>query len=123
MIHKFYLLLLLSSLAQAHEYKAVFDCSSDDAKYILSRMMLLEKTITMIEKDEERAKFALTLHGGCVAMVSKSYEDMTPDDELVYVSKAQETIKRLAEEKNVTIVACAMSLKSNAIAKGCCSFC
>ena len=35
--------------ASAVEYRAVFDCSADDARYILSRMNLIEKTAAMLE--------------------------------------------------------------------------
>ncbi len=113
----FYILIFLFSFSQAHEFKAIFDCSSSNPKYIASRMMLIEKTINMIEKDNEKAKFVLTLHGGCVPMVSKTYEDTTTDEDLPYISKAQETITKLSKEKGVKIIACAMSLEANAIEK------
>ncbi len=110
------LLLLLSFGAlQAQEYKAVFDCSSSDAHYIKSRMWLVGKTIDMIEKKGEKATVAITLHGGCVAMVSQDYDMIVADEDMQEIKKAQEYLVALSKRKNVEIVVCAMSLASNAI--------
>lgn len=108
------LLVLLFGTLQAQEYKAVFDCSSSDVRFILSRMNLIEKTMMMVEKNGDKANFALTLHGECVPMVSKAYSEVVDDDDLLYVKKAQQTLIRLSK-KNIEIVACAMSLESNGL--------
>jgi intracellular sulfur oxidation DsrE/DsrF family protein len=113
----FLLFFIFLEFTVAQEYKAVFDCSSSDSKYITSRMLLIKKTIDMIKEDNNSAKFALTLHGGCVPMISKSYEDITPDEDIIYVKKAQETVNILSKVYKVEIVACAMSLAANAIEK------
>ena len=99
----------------AGEYKAVFDCSSDDANYIKSRMWLVGKTMDMIEKKGDRAIFAITLHGGCVSMVSKEYDMIVPDEDIPQIKKAQEYLKVLAQKRDVKVIVCAMSLASNAI--------
>ena len=116
---KKYIVLLISlvSFMQAQEYKSVFDCRSDNARFIKSRMGLIEKTVEMLEKDGKRADFAITLHGGCVSMVSNAYEEFVPDEDMKYIQKAQESITRLAKEKKVKIIVCAMSLDANAIEK------
>jgi len=107
--------MLLCSSLYAKEYKAVFDCSSDDASYIKSRMWLVGKTMDMIEKKGDRADFVITLHGGCVPMVSKEYKDIVDDEDVEAIGKAQERLRRLATEKKVKVVVCAMSLNANAI--------
>lgn len=114
---KKYLLIIvgLVSLIQAQEYRSVFDCSSDNALFVMTRMNLIERTMNMIEKDGDTADFAITLHGGCVPMVSNVYDEIVPDDELPYIKMAQETITRLAQKKKVKIIVCAMSLNANAI--------
>jgi intracellular sulfur oxidation DsrE/DsrF family protein len=109
------LLLTLFSTIQAQEYKAVFDCSSDDARYISGRMMLVEKTIEMIEKRGDKATVAITLHGGCVPMVSRLFDEVIYDEDMPYIQSAQNVITRLAAKKGVEIVACAMSLDANAL--------
>lgn len=109
------LLLTLFGTLHAQEYKAVFDCSSDDARYISGRMMLVEKTIEMIEKRGDKATVAITLHGGCVPMASRAYDEIIYDEDMPYIKKAQEVITRLAKKKSVEIVACAMSLDANAL--------
>jgi intracellular sulfur oxidation DsrE/DsrF family protein len=100
---------------QAQEYKTVFDCSSGNAHYIMTRMNLIEKTMSMIEKRGNTATFAITLHGGCVPIISKEFADITSQEDIPYIQKAQESITRLSKEKNVAIVACAMSLDANGI--------
>jgi intracellular sulfur oxidation DsrE/DsrF family protein len=106
--------ILLESL-YAQEYKAVFDCSSNDERFIMSRMNLIEKTINMIEESGDQVKFALTIHGGCAPMVSKTFSEIVDDEKIDYIEKAQKTIERLANKKGVEIVACAMSLNANSI--------
>ncbi|PHR53322.1 MAG: hypothetical protein COA44_15580 [Arcobacter sp.] len=111
-----FLLIFLSSAA-AQDYKAVFDCSSSDARFILSRMNLVEKTMMMIEKNGDTPIFALTLHGGCVPIVSKEYAEVTDDTEIIYIKKAQEVLIRLSKKENIEIVACEMSLEANGLEK------
>lgn len=115
MIKKILFFSLVFQTLYSHEYKAVFDCSSSDSKFIVSRMLLIEKTIKMIEDEGQKAVFAITLHGGCVAMTSAAYDEIVPDDEMIYIKKAQETIQNLATKKGVEIVACNMSLNANSI--------
>lgn len=113
----FFLLMgiLFLTVTHAQEYKAVFDCSSSDASYIKSRMWLVGKTLDMIEKKGDKAKFVITLHGGCVPMVSKLYDEIVDDEDMASIKKAQDGITRLAKKKGVKIIACAMSLNVNAI--------
>lgn len=109
------LILTLFGTIQAQEYKAVFDCSSDDARYISGRMILVEKTIGMIEQRGDKATVAITLHGGCVPMASRAYDEIIYDEDMPYIKNAQNIITRLAKKKGVEIVACAMSLDANGL--------
>ena len=112
-----YLLFLTLTLFTLHAetYKAVFDCSSDNASYIKSRMWLIGRTIDMIEKQGGRADFVLTLHGGCVPMVSRSYDEVVDDDDEEDIKQAQTYLKALVQKRGVKVIACAMSLEVNAI--------
>ncbi len=112
-----FLILGLLSFMQAQEYKSVFDCSSDNARFVMTRMNLIERTMNMIEKDGDTTNFAITLHGGCVPMVSDVYDEIVPDEDMPYIKKAQEIIIRLAQKKKVKIIVCAMSLNANGIDK------
>ena len=112
-----FLVIGLMSFIQAQEYKSVFDCSSDNARFVMTRMNLIERTMDMIEKDGDTANFVITLHGGCVPMVSDVYDEIVPDEEMPYIKMAQESIRRLAQEKKVKIIVCAMSLNAHAIDK------
>lgn len=116
---KYILILLLSlmGIAQAKEYKAVFDCSSGDAYYIKTRMSLIGKTINMIEKRGDKAKVMLTLHGSCVPMVSKNFHDIVDDADLGDIQSAQDSLTKLSNKQGVEVIACAMSLEGNAISQ------
>lgn len=109
--------LALLSLLGAKEYKVVFDCSSSDAYYVKTRISLIEKTINMIEQQGDKATVAITLHGSCVPMVSKTFEEIVDDNDLPDVQAAQDKLIKLLSDKKVSVVACAMSLEANAIEK------
>lgn len=96
-------------------YKAVFDCSSSKASYIKSRMWLIGKTFDMIEKKGDKADFVLTLHGGCVPMISKVYDEVIAEEDEADIKKAQEYLVELVKKKKIKVIACAMSLSVNAI--------
>lgn len=108
---------LTLGLLHAQEYKVVFDCSSSDAHYIKSRMWLVGKTIDMIEKRGDKVDVALTLHGGCVPVVSEDYDMLVADEDVAEIQKAQAYLVGLSQRDNVKIIACEMSLVSNAIEK------
>ena len=108
--------ILLASL-QAKEYKAIFDCSSGDAHYIKTRMWLIDKTMSMIEKKGDKANVVITLHGSCVPMISKEFDFIVADKDVADTQKAQDYLKDLATKRGVKVIACAMSLASNAIDK------
>ena len=111
------MMLLTLGLLQAQEHKVIFDCSSSDAKYIKSRMWLIGKTIDMIEKRGDKVDVALTLHGGCVPMVSEDYDMLVADEDVADIQKAQAYLVGLSKRNNVKIIACEMSLVSNSIEK------
>ncbi|MGB5966024.1 MAG: DsrE family protein [Sulfurimonadaceae bacterium] len=111
------MMFLTLGLLHAQEYKVVFDCSSSDAHYIKSRMWLVGKTIDMIEKRGDKVDVALTLHGGCVPMVSEDYDMLVADEDVAEIQKAQAYLVGLSQRDNVKIIACEMSLVSNAIEK------
>lgn len=111
------MLLLVLGALQAQEYKVIFDCSSGDAHYIKSRMWLVGKTIDMIEKRGDKVDVALTLHGSCVPMVSKEFDMVVADEDVAKIQQAQDYLVALSKRDNVKIIACAMSLASNAIEK------
>ena len=111
----FMIIIVTLGILQAEEYKAVFDCSSDNASYIKSRMWLVGKTLDMIEKKGDTGKFVITLHGGCVSMVSKLYDEIVDEADEADIKKAQEYLGELVKKKKVKVIACAMSLNANAI--------
>ena len=112
-----FILFITLGLTHAQDYKVVFDCSSSDAHFIKSRMWLVGKTIDMIEERGEKVDVALTLHGGCVPMVSEDYDMITADKDITDIKQAQAYLKSLSQRKNVKIIACQMSLASNNIDK------
>lgn len=113
-----FIVLALVSLSQAKQYKSVFDCSSGNASYLVSRMFLVERTIDMIEKDGDSVKFAITIHGKCAPMVTQNIDEVFFDDlKIALFEKARTQLIRLIEKKNVEVVVCAMSLNANTIDK------
>lgn len=115
-----YFFIILSTLfitANAQEYKAVFNCNAKDMQYVASRMILVERTIDMIEKNGGTTKFAVTIHGSCAPIVSKNYDEIILDeDDLASIEISQKQLIKLSE-RGVELVVCAMSLNANTIPK------
>ncbi|MCK9473529.1 DsrE family protein [Sulfurimonas sp.] len=115
-----YFFIILSTLfimANAQEYKAVFNCNAKDMQYVASRMILVERTMDMIEKNGDTTKFAITIHGGCAPIVSKNYDEIVLDEkDLESIKASQQQLIKLSE-KGVEVVVCAMSLNANTIPK------
>lgn len=101
---------LLATLVSAKEYKVVFDCSSGNADYIKTRTWLVGKTIDMIKAQGDTPVVAMTLHGSCVAMVSKEFHEIVDMEDINDIQEAQKNLKELMSDKKVEVVACAMSL-------------
>ena len=99
---KYVIFIWLMSLIdlQAKEYKAVFDCSSANASYIVSRLFLVERTMDMIEKEGDSVKFALTIHGKCATIVSKHIDEVVFDeDKVALLEKARKQMIKLIKKK------------------------
>lgn len=111
----FSLLMALAVSSAGETFKAVFDCSSNDPRYILSRMALIEKTKAQVEARGDKAIFAITMHGGCVKAASEHADYLVKDEEVVFIREAQRSLERLSKAKDVEIVACAIALEGNAI--------
>ena len=106
---------VLFGTLQAAEYKAVFDCSSSDASYIKSRIWLIGKTLDMIEKQGDKVNFVLTVHGGCVPVISSVYDEIVDENDEETIKQAQESLIYLVKEKKVKVIVCAMSLAANTV--------
>jgi len=115
MLKYFMVATVLFGTLQAAEYKAVFDCSSSDASYIKSRMWLIGKTLDMIEKKGDTVSFILTVHGGCVPVISSVYDEIVDENDEETMKQAQESLIRLSKEKKVKVIVCAMSLAANTV--------
>lgn len=114
MKHIFFILSIIVTL-YAQEYKAVFNCNSKDMQYVASRMILVERTMDMIEKNGDTPKFAITIHGSCAPIVSKNYDEIVLDEkDLASIDSSQKQLIKLAK-RGVEIVVCAMSLNANTI--------
>jgi len=62
----FLALVILFGVIEAKEYKAVFDCSSSDSRFIKSRMWLVDKTMTMIQDKGDKPEFAMSLNANAI---------------------------------------------------------
>ncbi len=113
----FLVFFMFFGILNAAEYKAVFDCSSGDSSYIKSRMWLIDKTISMIEENGDKVDFALTLHGSCVPVISKNFDFIVEESDIENIQQAQNYLTKLVKNRGVKVIACELSLASNAIDK------
>jgi len=109
-------LLFLSAL-QAKEYKVVYDCSSSEASFVKSRMWLIGKTMDMMQENGDSSRVVLTLHGGCIPMVSEDYDMLVADEDVKDIQQAQKYLISLSKRENIKIIVCAMSLSAKSISQ------
>mgnify|MGYP002640957218 CR=1 FL=1 len=95
------LVLLLSTLAA--NQKAVFDCASEDMKFVFTRMALIELTAKEFQEKNTSYDFVLTIHSKCTQIVDKTSEDK-------YVKATHKKLKSLKEAYNVKIEVCGIAV-------------
>jgi intracellular sulfur oxidation DsrE/DsrF family protein len=71
----------------------------------------------MIKEQGDTVKAALTIHGGSTPLVTKSIEEHVAKEDVIHLKKAQEFIAKLANNKEVEITACQISLNRHQIEK------
>jgi intracellular sulfur oxidation DsrE/DsrF family protein len=104
------ILMLLFSFSFSQEvYKAVFDCSSSDARFVLSRLFLIQKTAENFKEDNLNYKFEITMHGGCVLFLKKKLSEF-PQKKRLTIQDIQHQIEILKELYGVKIKACNIAL-------------
>jgi len=107
---KLMLFLILSfSISFAKQYKAVFDCSSSNERFILSRLFLIQKTAENFKEDNLNYKFEITMHGGCVLFLKKKLSDF-PKKKRLIIQDIQNQLEILKELYGIEIKACNIAL-------------
>ena len=103
------ILLFVFSLSFAGEYRAVFDCSSSNARFVLNRLFLIQKTAEDFKEDNLKYKFEITMHGGCVLFLKKKNYDFSPKERLI-VQDIKNQLEILKELYGIKIKACNIAL-------------
>ncbi len=106
---KILLSLLIFSFAFSQEYKAVFDCSSSNERFVLNRLFLIERTAKDFKEDGLKYKFEITMHSGCVVFLKKSLKDF-PNSKRIIIQDIQNQLEILKEFYHVKIKACNIAL-------------
>ena len=95
-------LLILVNILQANQ-KAVFDCASENMRFVYTRMALIELTAQELQEKKTPYDFVLTIHSKCTQIVDKSNEDQ-------YVKATHKKLKELKEKYNVKIEVCGIAV-------------
>ena len=103
--------ILVAASLLAEPYKAVIDCTSADARYMLTRMMLVEQTAKMIKAEGEKAEFVLILRGGATPFIAKEFVPYTDEKDLVIVQQLQGVLKTLSETYKAKIYGCEIAME------------
>ena len=106
--------LLATSLFGGEPYKALFDCSSGDMKFVASRIWLIQKTADQLLEEKEPYDFVVTIHSGCTPIVAADPSGYPEADRLEGIQMQMET---LAEEYGVKFVACGIAAQRYALGK------
>jgi intracellular sulfur oxidation DsrE/DsrF family protein len=94
----------IALLASEPVQKAVFDCASNDMKFVQSRMWLVEESAKEFEAQKTPYAFVVTIHSGCTQIVDQSSNDET-------IKKIQQRLKTLHERYHVRIEACEIAVE------------
>jgi intracellular sulfur oxidation DsrE/DsrF family protein len=105
------MLALVAASLLAEPYKAVIDCTSADARYMLTRMMLIEQTAKMIKAEGEIPEFVVIMRGGATPFIAKDPAPYTDDKDLVIVQKLQGVLKTLFETYRADIYGCEIAME------------
>ena len=95
-------LLMFFSLLGANQ-KAVFDCASEDMKFVYTRMSLIELTAKELQEAKIPYDFVLTIHSKCTQTVDKTSEDK-------YVKNIHKKLETLKADYNVKIEVCGIAV-------------
>ena len=83
----------------------VFDCSSDNEKYIASRLWLIDMSIKEYISNGTPYNVVLTIHSGCTDIVSK---DVDADDKMM--KNIHKKLEIVSKHENVSIEACQIAV-------------
>jgi len=100
---------LFFSFSFAQEYKAVFDCSSADERFVLNRLFLIERTAKDFKEDSLKFRFVITLHSGCVLFLKKNLFTFPPKKRII-IQDIQNQLEILNEFYDIQIKVCNIAL-------------
>lgn len=100
------LLAFAASTLTADVYKAVYDLSSGDMRYMLNRIMLIEKTAKMIEANGDKPDFVVTIHSGATPILAKLPDMYADEKDVPVVYNIHGKLKNLIEEYGVKVLGC-----------------
>ena len=103
---------ILMTWVFSQEYKAVFDCSSNNFNFLQSRIALIEKTASMIQKKGDTANFVLLIHSGCTPIAAMIADSMVKPKEAEYVSNIQSKLQLLHNKYKVDIRLCELAMNN-----------
>lgn len=99
------LILLISPLfAHSDTQKAVFDCASDDMRYVGSRIWLIEQSAKELKEKKIPYQFVLTVHSGCTPLMDNESGEET-------IEMIQKRLKVLVDTYDLKIEACGIALE------------
>jgi intracellular sulfur oxidation DsrE/DsrF family protein len=103
--------MLIAGVLYAEPYKAVLDCTSSDARYMLSRMMLMNKTAQMVKEAGEKPEFILVFRGGATPMMAKRPDDYIDDKDLPVMKNFRKELKKLVEMHHAKVLGCEIAME------------
>jgi len=100
------ILLVCTGALWAQNYKAVYDLSMDDMRYVLNRVMLIEKTAAMLKERGDVPEFVVTIHSGATPILAKLPDAYADEEEVPVIYSIQARLKSLVETYGVRVLGC-----------------
>lgn len=105
-------LLLLGTTLWAQSYKAVYDLSSSDMRYMQNRVALIEKTAAMVKAQGDTPEFIITIHSGATPILAKLPDVYADEKDVPSIYAIHDAFKRLTGDYGVKILGCELAMQA-----------
>ena len=91
---------------QADVYKAVYDLSTSEMRYLHNRVQLIQKTAEMVRKNGDTPVFVITIHSGATPILAKMPDMYAKEQDVPVIYGIHETLQKLHDDFDVRVLGC-----------------
>lgn len=104
--------LLLAATLFADAYRAVYDLSSDDFRYLSGRVQLIEKSARMIKTAGGSPDFVITIHSGATPILAALPDEYADESDVPVIALIQSRLQALQKNYGAKVLGCRLAMAS-----------